>query len=464
MAHAQFVQTQLDGTLMQALTRLLGPRLSTHPDTLQQHGHGESHHPPQPPAAVAFVQSEAELIQVAQWCHQFHTPMVAFGAGTSVEGQLQCVSGGLCIDFSQMNRILEVNNGDLNCVVEPGVTREQLNLHLRDQGLFFPVDPGANATLGGMVATNASGTTTVRYGGMKHNVLNLHGVLANGDTLVTGSAARKSSAGYNLTELLVGSEGTLALISRIQLKLYGIPEQVLAARVCFPSVQHAVTAVITLMQYGLGVARLELLDQGSLRAVNQYCGTDYPQQPTLFMEFHGSTGLVAEQAATAQALCETNGGVSFVATTVEDEKKRMWHARHNAYYAALAQVPNGRGWVTDVCVPISRLADCIDATQADLQQEGLSIPIVGHVGDGNFHLLFSIAPDDEPRLQQAQRINQRLIARAHEMGGTCTGEHGIGLGKKPYLQQEKGATSVAVMAAIKQALDPLQLLNPGKIF
>ncbi|RLT93992.1 FAD-binding oxidoreductase [Ketobacter sp.] len=464
MAHAQSVQTHLDSTLMQALTRLLGPRLSTHPDTLQQHGHGESHHPPQPPAAVAFVQTEAELIQVAQWCHQFRTPMVAFGAGTSVEGQLQCVSGGLCIDFSQMNRILEVNNGDLNCVVEPGVTREQLNLHLRDQGLFFPVDPGANATLGGMVATNASGTTTVRYGGMKHNVLNLNGVLANGDTLVTGSAARKSSAGYNLTELLVGSEGTLALISRIQLKLYGIPEQVLAARVCFPSVQHAVTAVITLMQYGLAVARLELLDQGSLRAVNQYCGTDYPQQPTLFMEFHGSTALVAEQAATAQALCETNGGVSFVATTADDEKKRMWHARHNAYYAALAQVPNGRGWVTDVCVPISRLADCIDATQADLQQEGLSIPIVGHVGDGNFHLLFSIAPDDEPGLQQAQRINQRLIDRAHGMGGTCTGEHGIGLGKKTYLQQEKGATSVAVMAAIKQALDPLQLLNPGKIF
>ena len=457
-------QQTLNPALLDALEALLGQRLSTNPTLLEQHGHGESHHLPQPPAAVAFVESEAELVQLVQLCHQHHTPMVAFGAGTSIEGQLQCVEGGLCIDFSRMNRILEVNAGDLNCVVEPGVTREQLNQHLRDQGLFFPVDPGANATLGGMVATDASGTTTIRYGGMKHNVLNLHAVLANGDTIITGSAARKSSAGYNLTELLVGSEGTLGLISRIQLKLYGIPEQVLAARVCFPSVHDAVTTVINIMQYGLAVARLELLDARSLHAVNQYCQTDYPLQPTLFMEFHGSEAVVTEQAATAKALCDDNGGEAFVSTTSEDEKKRMWHARHNAYYAALAQVPNGRGWVTDVCVPISRLAECIDATQADLASEHLAIPIVGHVGDGNFHLLFSIPPDDNERLQQAQRINQRLIARAHELGGTCTGEHGIGLGKKQYLRMEKGSTTVAVMAAIKQALDPLHLFNPGKIF
>ena len=458
------VQRTLDDRLLETLEQLLDQRLSTNPSILEQHGHGESHHLPLPPAAVAFVESEAELIQVVKLCQQYHTPMVAFGAGTSIEGQLQCVEGGLCIDFSRMNRILEVNPGDLNCVVEPGVTREQLNQHLRDQGLFFPVDPGANATLGGMVATDASGTTTIRYGGMKHNVLNLHAVLANGDTIITGSAARKSSAGYNLTELLVGSEGTLGLISRIQLKLYGIPEQVLAARVCFPRVHDAVTAVINIMQYGLAVARLELLDGCSLQAVNQYCQTDYPQRPTLFMEFHGSDAVVMEQATTAKSICEENGGDEFTSATSEEEKKRMWHARHNAYYAALAQVPNGRGWVTDVCVPISRLADCIDATQADLEAENLSIPIVGHVGDGNFHLLFSIPPEDNERLQQAQRINQRLIARAHEMGGTCTGEHGIGLGKKTYLRQEKGETTVAVMAAIKQALDPLHLLNPGKIF
>ena len=454
----------LNADLQSALEAILGPRLSTNPTIVEQHGHGESHHPAQPPAAVAFVETEAELIQVVQLCQQYHTPMVAFGAGTSIEGQLQCVDGGLCIDFSRMNRILEVNAGDLSCVVEPGVTREQLNQYLRDQGLFFPVDPGANATLGGMVATDASGTTTIRYGGMKHNVLSLHGVLANGDTIVTGRAARKSSAGYNLTELLVGSEGTLALISRIRLKLYGIPEQILAARVCFPSVNDAVTAVISIMQYGLAVSRLEILNPCSLQAVNQYCQTSYPEQPTLFMEFHGSAAVVTEQAQAAQAMCTEHGGREFACASSEEDKKRMWHARHNAYYAALAQVPNGRGWVTDVCVPISRLADCIDATQSDLEQEGLAIPIVGHVGDGNFHLLFSIPPDDEPGLQQAQHINQRLIERAHAMGGTCTGEHGIGLGKKAYLLQEKGETTIAVMAAIKQALDPLHLLNPGKIF
>ena len=463
MAQPQ-LNNALNTALHTSLQAMLGDRLSTHPTVLEQHGHGESHHRPQPPAAVAFVESEAELIEVVKLCHQFRTPMVAFGAGTSIEGQLQCVEAGLCIDFSRMNRILEVNAGDLNCVVEPGVTREQLNQYLRDQGLFFPVDPGANATLGGMVATDASGTTTIRYGGMKHNVLNLHGVLANGDTIVTGTAARKSSAGYNLTELLVGSEGTLALFSRIQLKLYGIPEQVMAARACFPTVQQAVSTVISIMQYGLGVARLELLDPCSLNAVNQYCKTDYPELPTLFMEFHGSESEVREQAAIANALCADQQGYDFISATAEEDKRQMWHARHNAYYAALAQVPDGRGWVTDVCVPISRLADCIAATQADLEQEGLAIPIVGHVGDGNFHLLFSIPPDAEQRLHQAQRINQRLIDRAHAMGGTCTGEHGIGLGKKSYLVKEKGETTVAVMAAIKQALDPQHLLNPGKIF
>lgn len=444
--------------------QILGTRLSTHPDTCQQHGHGESHHEPAPPAAVAFVESEAELIQVVKACHQYKTPMVGFGAGTSIEGQLQCLHGGLSIDFSQMNRILQVNGPDLNCVIEPGVTREQLNHHLRDQGLFFPVDPGANATLGGMVATGASGTTTIRYGGMKHNVLALHAVLANGERMVTGSAARKSSAGYNLGDLLVGSEGTLALISRIQLKLYGIPEQVTAARVQFPDVHQAVNAVTSMLQYGLPVARMELLDAFSLRTVNQYCQTEYPEQPTLFIEFHGSTRATVEQAETAKALCEEQSGFQFVWTNTEEEKNRMWHARHNAYYAALAQVPNGKGWVTDVCVPISTLADCIDATRADLIAEQLEIPIVGHVGDGNFHLLFSIPPQDKALLHKAERINQRLIERAHSLGGTCTGEHGIGLGKKTYLQREKGATSIAVMGAIKQALDPLHLLNPGKIF
>ncbi|MCP5017283.1 MAG: FAD-binding protein [Ketobacter sp.] len=451
-------------SLLDALNILLGQRLCTHHTVLLQHGHGESHHQPAPPAAIAYVNSADELTEIAQLCHQHRTPMTAFGAGTSVEGQLQCVAGGLCIDFSQMNRIIEVNEADLNCAVEPGVTREQLNLHLRDKGLFFPVDPGANATLGGMVATGASGTTTVRYGGMKHNVLSLNAVLANGEPIVTGTAARKSSAGYNLTELIIGSEGTLALITEIRLKLYGIPEHVLAARVQFPSVHQAVSSVMDMMQHGLPVARLELLDEFALKAVNQYCGSQYPQQPTLFIEFHGSSTSTQEHAQQAQYICQEYGGSDFAWASTEADKKRMWHARHNAYYAALAQVPNGQGWVTDVCVPISHLAQCIEDTRQDLSDQGLNIPIVGHVGDGNFHLLFSIPPDNHTLLRQALDINQRLIQRALAAGGTCTGEHGIGLGKKNYLQQEKGESTITIMKGIKQTFDPLNLLNPGKIF
>jgi len=454
----------LPAALLQALQRLLGERLSTNASVLEQHSQGESHHAPAPPAAVAFVANEAELVALMQLCHLHCVPMVAFGAGTCIEGQVQALHGGVCIDFSRMNRILEVNAADLDCVVEPGVTREQLNQQLRDQGLFFPVDPGANATLGGMVATGASGTTTVLYGGMQRNVLGLDAILASGDKLVCGSAARKSSAGYDLTRLLIGSEGTLALTSRMRLRLYGIPESVLAARVQFGDVQQAVNAVISIMQYGIPVARLELLDASSLRAVNRYCQTGYPEQATLFLEFHGSPQSTCEQADNAARLCAEAGGSDFVQTASEDEKKRMWHARHNAYYAALAQVPNGRGWVTDVCVPISQLANCIEATRADLAAVQLDVPMVGHVGDGNFHLLFSIPPDDIELLAQAETINQRLIERALASGGTCTGEHGIGMGKKSSLLQEKGTATVAAMVAIKKALDPYNLLNPGKIF
>jgi len=454
----------LTPSLLDALINLLGQRLCTHHTVLQQHGHGESHHQPALPAAIAYVNSAGELAEIARLCHQHRTPMTAFGAGTSVEGQLQCVAGGLCIDFTQMNRIIDVNEGDLNCVVEPGVTREQLNLHLRDKGLFFPVDPGANATLGGMVATGASGTTTVRYGGMKHNVLSLNAVLANGETIITGSAARKSSAGYNLTEMIIGSEGTLALITEIRLKLYGIPEHVITARVQFPSVNQAVISVIEMMQNALPVARLELLDEFALKAVNQYCGTQYPQQPALFIEFHGSPASTQEQAQQAQRICLEHDGSDFIWASTEADKKQMWHARHNAYYAAVAQVPGGQGWVTDVCVPISRLAECIENTREDLNTQGLDIPIVGHVGDGNFHLLFSIPPDNHTLLRQALDINQRLIQRALAAGGTCTGEHGIGLGKKAYLPQEKGESTISIMKAIKQTFDPLNLLNPGKIF
>lgn len=448
----------------QRLKDLLQDRCSDNLSIREQHGHGESHHAVAMPDWVVFVESEADVIAVVKLCAEYRVPIVAFGVGTSIEGQVQALKGGVCMDFSRMNRIIEVNADDLACVVEPGVTREQLNQYLRDTGLFFPVDPGANATIGGMIATGASGTTTIRYGGMKHNVLSLRAVMADGSIISTGTGARKSSAGLNLTELLVGSEGTLGLITQARLKLHGIAESMVAVRVRFPSVGSAVRSVIELIQLGVNLARIELLDQNALKAVNAYCKTEYEQQPTLFLEFHGTPAGTLEQAETARSVCDGQGGMGFVLTQDEQEKKQMWHARHNAYYAALAQVPEGKGWVTDVCVPISWLAECIEETQRDLQLEGLSIPIVGHVGDGNFHLLFSLADGDVVALTQAQRINQRLIQRAHQLGGTCTGEHGIGMGKKTYLVQEKNPATVAVMRAIKSALDPQGLFNPGKIF
>ncbi|MAR90606.1 MAG: hypothetical protein CML06_06960 [Pseudomonadales bacterium] len=454
----------LPPALEETLESILGDRYSTRPAILQQHGRGESHHTPAPPAAVAYVTSSAEVLALARACHRQQTPMIAHGAGTSVEGQLQCVQGGVAVDFSTMNRILAINPGDQDCLVEPGVTREQLNLALRDQGLFFPVDPGANATLGGMAATGASGTTTLRYGGMKANVLALEAVLADGAQIQTGSAARKSSAGYNLTELLIGSEGTLALITGLRLRLHAIPPHVTTAQVGFPSVAQAVAAVIAMLQHGLHPALLELLDSAAMAAVNQYCRTRYPEQPSLFLEFHGTLDATTEQAACAETLCRDQGSTGLQWARQEEDRRRQWHARHQAYYAALAQVPHGQGWVTDVCVPLSRLAQCIEATQADLAAAQLQVPLVGHVGDGNFHLLFSIAPDDIERRAQAEAIHQRLVERAHSLGGTCTGEHGIGLGKKAFLLQEKGATTVAVMTAIKKALDPMNLLNPGKLF
>ncbi len=450
--------------LKQLLHAIFSDRYSDNASLLEQHGHGESHHPAALPDAVVFVESEAEIIETVQLCNKFHTPIVAFGGGTSVEGQVQAVQGGLCMDFTHMNRILEINSDDLDCVVEPGVTREQLNLALRDKGLFFPVDPGANATLGGMISTGASGTTTIRYGGMKHNTLALEAILSNGNKIKTGSAARKSSAGYNLTELLVGSEGTLALISKARLKLYAIPESVTAARVQFPSLNHTVTSVIEMIQHNLQLARIELLDQFAIKAVNQYCKTQYPETPTLFLEFHGTPTSTEEQASLAQQICHQHQGSEFVYSQKEEDKKTMWHARHNAYYAAIAQVPEGKGWVTDVCVPISKLAQCIEDTQQDLKQNKLSIPIVGHVGDGNFHLLFSIKEGDTQQQETAKHINQRLVERAHRLGGSCTGEHGIGLGKKSYLIAEKGQNTADLMATIKHALDPLNLLNPGKLF
>ena len=454
----------MNPALSQALAHLLSDRFSQNTHLLHQHSHGESHHPAALPDAIAYVKTENELMNTVALCHQYRTPMVAFGAGTSVEGQVQALKGGVCIDFSLMNQILEINADDMNCVVEPGVTREQLNQALRDQGLFFPVDPGANATLGGMIATGASGTTTLLYGGMKHNTLALEAVLSNGPKITTGTAARKSSAGYNLTELLVGSEGTLALTSKARLKLYGIPEQTSAARVTFPSLQQAVNSVIEMIQCNLNLARMELLDQHALVAVNQYCKTEFATQPTLFLEFHGTTNSTQEQAKLAENICTAHKGSQFQYSMKEEHKRELWHARHNAYYAAIAKVHNGKGWVTDVCVPISKLAHCIEATQQDLQQAGLTIPIVGHVGDGNFHLLFSIPENDHKQLASAQQINKRLVARAHALGGTCTGEHGIGLGKRAYLIAEKGQNSVDLMATIKQALDPLNLLNPGKLF
>ncbi len=448
---------------LQELQKLLGERLSLSESVREQHGRDESFHASAPPEAVAFVENNDEVAQIARICFQYKKPIIPFGTGTSLEGHVAALHGGVCLDVSGMNQVLEVNENDLDCRVQAGVTRKQLNQHLRNSGLFFPIDPGADASLGGMTATRASGTNAVRYGTMRENVMGLTVVTADGRIIRTGTRARKSSAGYDLTRLFVGSEGTLGIITEIQLRLYGVPEAISAAVCSFETMEGAVNTTISTIQMGIPVARIELMDEVQVDAINRYADFDYALKPTLFFEFHGTEAWVKEQAEMVKEISNDEGGSDFQWETREQERQKLWEARHNAYYAALALRPGSKGWPTDVCVPISRLADCILETRQDIDECGLFVPLVGHVGDGNFHLLFLIDPEnEEEELKRYQPLNDRLVERALRMGGTCTGEHGIGSGKLKYMEAEHG-DSLELMRQIKQAFDPHNLMNPGKV-
>jgi len=451
--------------LIADLTALLGDnRVSTNAGILDRHGHDESYHETHAPDVVVFPASTEEVAQIMKIARRHGAPVIPFGVGTSLEGHVAALEGGVSIDMGNMNRVLEVNDEDLDVLVQAGVTRKQLNSELRDSGLFFPIDPGADATIGGMAATRASGTNAVRYGTMRENVLGLTVVLADGRVIKTGGRARKSAAGYDLTRLFVGSEGTLGVVAEIRLRLYGIPEAIAAAVTPFPSIADAVNTVIRVIQSSIPVARIELLDEVQLDAVNRYSQLDYPVAPTLFFEFHGSEAGVAEQSGAVKAIADDFNAGEFRWSMLAEERNKLWQARHNAYYAALSLRPGSKGWPTDVCVPISRLADCIVETKQDIEAHNLLAPIVGHVGDGNFHTTIIIDHDDPTELKAAEEFNQRLVSRALAMGGTCTGEHGIGTGKMAFLEQEHGVEAVGLMRLLKQALDPENRMNPGKIF
>jgi len=446
-----------------ALKNLLGDRLTTAQAVRDQHGTDISHHTPAPPDAVAFAQSTAEVAEIVKICARFGVPVIPFGTGTSLEGHIFAPLGGVSLDVSQMDKIIQVNANDLDVVVQPGVTRKALNNHLRDTGLFFPIDPGADASLGGMAATRASGTNAVRYGTMRENVMALEVVTADGRIIRTGGRSRKSAAGYDLTRLMVGSEGTLGVITEVTLKLYGIPEKIGAAVCSFETLEGAVNTVISTIQSGIPIARIELLDDVQIGLLNKYAKLNYAEKNTLFMEFHGTEAGVQEQAEMVQALASDNGGGNFVWTTQSEERTKMWQARHDAVWANKEGKPGWGMWVTDVCVPISRLADVILATKQDIRAEDMWAPLLGHVGDGNFHLTIMVKPDDPAYLKRVEALSDRLVERALAVGGTCTGEHGIGLGKTKFLYAEHGE-SVQMMQAIKRALDPQNIMNPTKIF
>ncbi len=455
--------TSTTSELFSALRALLGDRATAAAAVRDHHSRGESHHTPGAPDVVTFPTSTEEVSAIVRICAERKVPIVPFGAGTSLEGQVVALRGGVCVDLSQMNQVLRVSVDDLDATVQAGVTHRQLARHLQNTGLTFFVDPGADATIGGMAATGASGTTAVRYGTMRENVRGLTVVLADGRVITTGGRARKSSAGYDLTRLFIASEGTLGIITEITLRLQPLPEAVAAAVCAFPSIDQAVKTVIATIQLGVPIARIELLDEVQMDAVNRHARLDYAVLPTLFFEFHGhSEREVGEQAETVQSLAAEHGGSDFSWVTKLEDRARLWRARHDAYFASIGLRPGARAWSTDACVPISRLADCIVESKRDLAESFLTGTLVGHVGDGNFHMLYLVDPDSPEEMAEARRLNDRLIARALEMGGTCSGEHGVGIGKMKYLPKEHGE-GVDVMRAIKQALDPQGLLNPGKI-
>ncbi|MEO9896410.1 MAG: FAD-linked oxidase C-terminal domain-containing protein [Paracoccaceae bacterium] len=450
-------------TALGVLKQRFGDRLQTSDAIREQHGHTTTWLRNQPPDGVVFARSTSEVSEIVKICATHQVPLIPFGTGTSLEGHVNAPAGGICVDLMQMNEVLAVHPGDLNCVVQPGVTREDLNTHLRDQGLFFPIDPGANASLGGMAATNASGTNAVRYGTMKDNVLAVEAVMADGRVISTAQRAKKTSAGYDLTRLMVGSEGTLGLITKVTLRLQGIPEAIRAARCTFPDVKAATETVMATIQYGIPIARIELLDALTVKAANGYSGLDLPEEPMLLLEFHGSDASVAEQVEMFNEIASEFGGTGFTAAQSLEERNKLWKARHDIYWAMLALRPGAAGVATDVCVPISRLAEAVTAAQEKAAKMDLVAPIVGHVGDGNFHASLLVDKSDASEVERAEEFIGWLSNLAISMDGTCTGEHGIGQGKMSYLVKELGAAT-EFMAAIKQAMDPLNILNPGKVF
>ena len=447
----------------QELKDAFGDQISSADSVRDHHGHGEGWFNSNPPDMVFFAKTTEQVAQAVRICAKHGLPVIPYGTGTSLEGHINAIQGGLSIDLSQMDQVLEVNAEDLDCMVQAGVTREQLNEELRATGLFFPIDPGANASIGGMTATRASGTNAVRYGTMRENVLGLTIVTSDGKIIQTGGRARKSAAGYDLTRIFVGSEGTLGIITEIRLRLYGIPESITSAVCQYPDLESAVNTVILAIQMGIPVARIELLDDVQMGACISYSKLDeFEKKPTLFFEFHGSEAGTEEQAEQVKTISDEFGGSAFAWTARLEDRNKLWKARHDAYFAAKSLAPTLSALTTDVCVPISRLADCILGTKKDADDQGLLAPIVGHVGDGNFHMLLLFDADDQSQEQQVHDLVGRLNDRAIAMGGTCTGEHGIGMGKVKYLEREHGE-AVDLMRRLKLALDPENLLNPGKI-
>jgi D-lactate dehydrogenase (cytochrome) len=441
---------------------VVGPRITRSASVREHHGTDTSWHAPHPPDAVVFAHATEEVARIVAICADEAVPVIAYGAGSSVEGHVNALMGGICIDLSEMNRILGVHAEDMDATVQPGVTRKQLNTHLRDTGLFFPIDPGADASLGGMAATRASGTNAVRYGTMKENVLALEVVLPDGQVIRTGTRARKSSAGYDLTGLFVGSAGTLGIMTEITLRLHGIPEAVSSAVCAFSTFEGAVDTVIQTIQSGIRIARIELLDEVQMDALNRYSKFNYKLLPTLFLEFHGTPAGVKEQAEQVQAIAAENGGSGFAWATEAEERTRLWQARHDALWADLALRPGSQAFPTDVCVPISALAACIRETKWDLEQSFLKAPLVGHVGDGNFHVVMLVDRNDPAEIDEARRLNDRMVTRALDMGGTCTGETGVGVGKMKFMRREHGP-GIDTMWTLKRAIDPLNIMNPGKV-
>jgi len=456
----------LADAVLQGLGALgLGDRVSVNTAIREQHSHGEDTTTPVMPDAVVFAETTADVVQTLTLCHQHGVAVTPFGAGTSLEGHVTPVRRGISLDVSKMAAILEVNAEDMDCVIEPGVTRQQLNEHLRDQGLFFPVDPGSHCSIGGMCATRASGTNAVRYGTIRENVLGLEVVLADGRVIQTGGRTRKAANGYDLTRLFIGSEGTLGVITRIRLRLHGIPEAQSAAVCQFESLAACVETVIAVMQAGIPVARIELLDEVQMGACIAFSKLpDMQPLPTLFLEFDGTPASVREQAGQVEAIARDYGAASFTWATDAEARNRLWKARHDAYWAGIAMVPGSRGLATDVCVPISRLAEALLGAKEDIEASGLLAPMVGHVGDGNFHTVILVPADQPDALDRAIALDKKIVARGLALGGTCSGEHGIGIGKREFLETEHGPEALAVMRSLKTALDPKGIMNPGKIF